>query len=101
MEMALGERLMKFGVSTDSEEEKNINVKPQSREDRQKFILEAPVDDVFSIEVPHYKAPQKARIFNTVICENCGEGVKEDKIRLCNGKKLCLDCVSEYSRGWE
>lgn len=71
-----------------------------SREERQKYILEAPVEEVFSINKAKTEAPKNARIFNTVICENCGEGAPEHKIRLSNGRKLCLDCADGYSRGW-
>lgn len=71
-----------------------------SREERQAYILEAPVDEVFNIMKPGFEVPIHARLFNTIICENCGEGAPEHKIRLSNGKKFCLDCVNEYSRGW-
>ncbi|MGH4125438.1 MAG: FmdE family protein [Clostridium sp.] len=71
-----------------------------SREERQKYILEAPANEVFSIEKPHFEVPKSARLFATIICENCREGVPEHKIRISNGKKLCLDCLDEYSRGW-
>ncbi|MCW5210599.1 TraR/DksA C4-type zinc finger protein [Desulfobulbus sp. N3] len=44
--------------------------------------------------------PAKARIFKTVTCEQCGETATEAKIRLHDGKKLCLDCTPAYSRRW-
>ncbi|NLL39529.1 MAG: formylmethanofuran dehydrogenase [Clostridiales bacterium] len=71
-----------------------------SRPERQKFILEAPAEDVFTIGEPSFELPEKARIFSTVICESCGEGAPEHKIRLQDGKKVCLDCFVPYSRGW-
>ena len=30
----------------------------------------------------------------------CGEGAPEHKVRLENGKKVCLDCFHEYKIGW-
>ncbi|MDW7668154.1 MAG: hypothetical protein SCJ93_04970 [Bacillota bacterium] len=63
-----------------------------TREERQIFILEGHVEDVFEIKKPHYEIPEKARIFNTIIFDNCKEGTPEHKIRLSNDKKLCLDC---------
>ncbi len=71
-----------------------------SREERKKYILNAPVEDVFGIKKPNFDVPKHARLFNTVICEKCGEAVPEHKVRLSNGKKLCLDCFNDYSRGW-
>ncbi|MBP1865931.1 formylmethanofuran dehydrogenase subunit E [Clostridium tetanomorphum] len=71
-----------------------------SREDRLKYILEASEQQVFYIKKPHYSIPIKARKFNTILCEKCGEGAPEHKIRISNGLKLCMDCFEEYSRGW-
>jgi len=70
------------------------------RAQRQEFILTAPIDEVFSFAKPRYKLPEKARLFATVICEECGEGAPEHKMRLQEGKKVCLDCFQDYSRGW-
>lgn len=71
-----------------------------SREEKQKFILNAPYEDVFDIKKPQFSLPEQARLFNTIVCENCGEGAPENKIRISGGKMLCLDCYKEYSRGW-
>lgn len=71
-----------------------------SKEERQKFILEAPKEAVFNVKLPQFEIPEKARLFNTIICEKCGEGAPEHKIRIVGNKKLCLDCFSEYTRGW-
>lgn len=71
-----------------------------SREERQKHILEGPVDEIFKFSETRYELPEKARIFKNEICEECGETMPESKTRLSNGKKLCLDCCKEYSRGW-
>ena len=35
-----------------------------------------------------------------VVCEECGEAAPEHKIRLMDGKMVCLDCFKEYKRGW-
>jgi formylmethanofuran dehydrogenase subunit E len=71
------------------------------REQRQKYILESDYQDLFKVTYPQLDSPERARIFNTVICETCQEGAPEHKIRLKDGKKLCLDCYEAYSRGWE
>lgn len=66
----------------------------------QEYILRAPVDEIFNFSEPEFALPERARLFTTVICENCGEGAPENKIRISNGKKVCLDCFKDYSRGW-
>lgn len=78
---------------------KNIN-KDLTRNEKQAYILEGPAEDVFDIKETKFKVPEKARLFKSVICEKCGEPVSENKVRIENGKKVCLDCCNEYSRGW-
>ncbi len=74
--------------------------KEMERKERQEYILNAPLDDIFLFMQPGFELPETARIFTTIVCENCGEGAPEHKIRLQDGKKVCLDCVKDYSRGW-
>ncbi|MDK2992594.1 MAG: formylmethanofuran dehydrogenase subunit [Clostridiales bacterium] len=76
------------------------NAGNMDRTQRQAFILTAPIDEVFSFGKPRYGVPEKARLFSTVVCEICGEEAPEHKIRLQDGKKVCLDCFRDYSRGW-
>ncbi|WP_027399767.1 FmdE family protein [Anaerovorax odorimutans] len=72
--------------------------KTESREEKQNYILEAPFDDVFTQMKPNYELPEKARLFQSVDCEICGESTAEPYVRLDNGKKVCLDCFKEYHR---
>jgi len=69
------------------------------REDLIKRILTDPYERVFDLKKPKYVLPKKARLFDSVKCESCGEYCREDKIRLQNGKKYCLDCFDAYDRG--
>lgn len=70
------------------------------RKQRQEFILNASLEEIFDFKAPHFSLPEKARIFSSIICEICGEAVPEHKARIQDGKKVCLDCFKEYSRGW-
>lgn len=70
------------------------------RKERKEYILNAPLEEVFIFSKPSFVMPDKARLFTTVICEVCGEGAMEHKIRINDGKKVCLDCFKDYSRGW-
>ncbi|NLL69777.1 MAG: formylmethanofuran dehydrogenase [Epulopiscium sp.] len=70
------------------------------RQQRQQYILEADIDELFVFKKPTFQLPERARLFTSVICEECGEAAPEHKIRLQNGKKVCLDCFHEYCRGW-
>lgn len=72
-----------------------------TREERQEYILNAPADEIFDFMKPAFSVPKKAKMLASVICESCGESASENKMRLQDGKKVCLDCFKEYSRGWQ
>ena len=65
-----------------------------------KYILSAPIDELFDFAEPKFSAPEKARQFVSVTCEMCGEIASEHKIRFQNGKTVCLDCFRDYDRGF-
>lgn len=63
-------------------------------------LLATPFKELFKIQDVELKLPSEAKIFNSVICEYCGEKVMEARARLKNGKIACLACAEEYNRGW-
>lgn len=71
--------------------------KQMTRDERQDYILHASIDELFSFGKPSFEIPEMAKIFNTILCEVCGEGAAENKIRMNEGKKVCLDCALEIS----
>ena len=72
--------------------------KMESREAKQDYILDAPLEDIFEIKKPGYLLPEAARLFPSIDCEVCGESTAEPYVRLENGKKVCLDCFHDYFR---
>ena len=40
--------------------------------------------------------PEKARLFESYLCDGCGESTGEAWITQVNGKKLCPDCAAKY-----
>ena len=68
--------------------------------ERTAHLLATPFEEIFKIQDVELKLPSEAKIFNSVICEYCGEKVMEARARLKNGKIACLACTEEYSRGW-
>lgn len=67
------------------------------RSDMIEQYLRRPADEVF--EIKHVKAeiPEKARLFNSVQCAECGEIVSESRARVKNGKFVCIPCSDEYA----
>lgn len=68
------------------------------REEFRLYLLNAPVDEVFDCKAVSPEIPETARRFASVVCAECGESAPEHKIRLQEGKQVCLDCFREYRR---
>ena len=71
-----------------------------TRSEYQQYLLDALVDEVFDCREENIQIPEQARLFSSIACEECGELAPEHKIRLQEGKKVCLCCFQEYTRGW-
>jgi len=63
-------------------------------------ILTKKPDELFTIQEINPDIPEKARIFESIACSGCGEMTAEHRIRIFNGKPVCLTCNQEYGRGW-
>jgi len=61
-------------------------------------ILTGPEIDVTIVTEPDIRFPERASIFNSVKCEQCGEMFMEPRGRLQDGKIVCLDCYEGYER---
>jgi formylmethanofuran dehydrogenase subunit E len=66
----------------------------------QDYILKSPLEELFDFKEPAFAPPGEALIFKNIVCEQCGESAPEHKMRLQEGKRVCLDCFSDYARGW-
>ncbi len=54
--------------------------------------------DLFDVKETKIRLPEPARIFESYVCDRCGETAGANWIRLQKGEKLCLDCYGPYSR---
>ena len=55
-------------------------------------------EELFEVKNATIRLPEKARLFDSYVCECCGEVAGANWIRLSGGKKLCLDCYENYDR---
>ena len=69
-----------------------------SREEKLDQLHSLKDEEIFDVKPVTFQLPEEARIFKSYICEKCGELVAESFLRIENGKKVCLDCFSEYTR---
>ena len=59
-------------------------------------LLDVPVEDLFEIKKVKVNPPGKAKIFNSVQCGFCGEGIMEPRTRVKEGKFACPECFEGY-----
>ncbi len=72
-------------------------------DERRRLSLERlqtmPDEALFDVQWVDAPLPGPARLFRTVRCEGCGEGVMEARVRLRDGQPLCPACYGpEYTR---
>ena len=55
-------------------------------------------EEMFAVKETAVSLPEKARLFDSYVCDCCGETAGANWIRLAGGRKLCLDCYESYDR---
>lgn len=63
-----------------------------SKEERMEYILSADEEKLFTIKEVKMDFPEKAKIFNSYICAECGEKIAENAVSLINGRYVCNSC---------
>ncbi len=69
---------------------------PDGRTDREKFIeqlLNDPLESLYRSAEPPFEFPAEARIFPTLVCSRCGEGVMETRAVTREGRLYCIPCT--------
>ena len=54
--------------------------------------------ELFDVKPTTISLPSHARLFESYLCECCGESTGANWIRISEGKKVCLDCYQSYDR---
>lgn len=55
-------------------------------------------EEMFDVKETTICLPEKARLFDSYVCDCCGENTGAHWIRLAGQRKLCLDCYEAYDR---
>lgn len=87
---------VRAGTATPEEQEQ---FRKRQRE-RIAQILEAPEGELFAVRQAREELPPRARVFRSVQCELCGEGVMEPRAHLMDGRVVCGDCFRPYPARW-
>ena len=77
-----------------------LRLKPEgmTREESFAYYQSREPTDLFDVKKTAIPLPEKARLFDSYVCDCCGEKTGANWIRIVNGKKLCLDCCKDYNR---
>lgn len=63
-------------------------------------LLRMDENALFQIEETVIDVPERARLFQSVVCHYCGEKVMEPRARIRDGQIACIPCSETYTRGW-
>lgn len=58
-------------------------------------LLDPPDEELFKVQRVKIEVPAYARIFPSAKCSLCGENVMETRIRMKEGKPVCLPCAGQ------
>lgn len=77
-----------------------LREKPENmtREESFRYYQDHAPAELFDVKETKIELPERARIFDSYVCECCGETAAANWIRIQDGKKLCMDCCQKYDR---
>ena len=61
-------------------------------------LLDARLEDLFIVKKIAHEPVRPARILQSLACDNCGEMTMESRVRLFDGKHLCIPCFQEVEQ---
>ncbi len=69
-----------------------------TREESFAYYQSKAPEEIFHVMPTKITLPEKARMFDSCICQGCGEKTGTYWIRIRDGKKLCPDCAGHCDR---
>jgi len=64
-------------------------------EERIEKLLNSNPEDIFKIEEVGFNPPERAKIHDSIICDDCGDPTMSTRIKELDGKKLCIPCYKK------
>lgn len=93
----------KFGKL--KEKERNNTILPEEKKELKiitkevcEYIINMPDDKIFSITNVEMPSIEKASIYKSLICDNCGEQTAEHRIKKYEDEKLCIPCYEKLKK---
>lgn len=69
-----------------------------TREESFAYYQACKPEEMFEVKEATIQLPEKAKLFDSYVCDCCGEVTGANWIRLSGDRKLCLDCYDSYNR---
>jgi len=86
----------KIAAGTANQEEKqHVQALRQQMQER---IMTADLDALFETMAPLERMPRRARVLESLACEECGEATMESRTRRFSGKTLCQPCFDKVEQ---
>ena len=60
-------------------------------------ILDAPLEQLFTITEIPAPPPRMARVHRSLVCARCGEPMMETRVRQYDGQTLCIPCFEQVA----
>ncbi|MCD4807092.1 MAG: TraR/DksA C4-type zinc finger protein [Methanococcoides sp.] len=64
--------------------------------ERSYAILDIPDEELFTVKNVETEPPEKAMIYRSIACAECGEEAMETRLRVKEGKIVCLSCFEGH-----
>ncbi len=61
-----------------------------------KKILELSLDKIFKVKKVEAELPDRARIYPSLECSECGDMASKNRCRVKDGKMVCIPCFETY-----
>ena len=86
---------MQSGTATEQERKRFREIQAE----RTELILSKPAEELFDVRTVTALPPPRARLHESLQCEECGEAVMETRIRRFRGRNLCIPCFDGVTQG--
>jgi formylmethanofuran dehydrogenase subunit E len=94
-------RAIRIALRYDALRQNSDRSPEENKQAAMELLRTASDEDLFDIQWIETPLPGKARIFKSIRCSRCGEGVMEARAHLIDEKPVCPECYGQtYSRGW-
>ncbi len=91
-------RLLMTKVLQGSATKEEETIAMEKRAQRIDQIMTAPLSDLFAFEEVDALPPRPPRILQSIKCDTCGEMTMESRVRLFDGKQMCLPCFQNVEQ---